>query len=192
LQKLWKAGRPGSYHMEYGYSCMGYEVAGGMGIKMADPSLDVVVMVGDGSYMMLNSELATAVMMGIPFTVVLTDNRGFGCINRLQIGTGGAEFNNLLDHTIHENPAAIDFVAHARSMGADAVKAGSIAELEDALSRRHDRDKPYVVVIETTPYPPREVGGFWWDVAVPETSLRDEVVEARKGYERHVNERALA
>jgi 3D-(3,5/4)-trihydroxycyclohexane-1,2-dione acylhydrolase (decyclizing) len=192
LQKLWKAGRPGSYHMEYGYSCMGYEVAGGMGIKMADPGLDVVVMVGDGSYMMLNSELATAVMMGIPFTVVLTDNRGFGCINRLQIGTGGAEFNNLLDHTIHENPAAIDFVAHARSMGADAVKAGSIAELEDALSRRHDRDKPYVVVIETTPYPPREVGGFWWDVAVPETSLRDEVVEARKGYERHVKERALA
>jgi 3D-(3,5/4)-trihydroxycyclohexane-1,2-dione acylhydrolase (decyclizing) len=192
LQKLWKAGRPGSYHLEYGYSCMGYEVAGGMGIKMADPSLDVVVMVGDGSYMMLNSELATAVMMGIPFTVVLTDNRGFGCINRLQIGTGGAEFNNLLDHTIHENPAAIDFVAHARSMGADAVKAGSIAELEDALSRRHDRDKPYVVVIETTPYPPREVGGFWWDVAVPETSLREEVIEARKGYERHVQERALA
>jgi 3D-(3,5/4)-trihydroxycyclohexane-1,2-dione acylhydrolase (decyclizing) len=130
--------------------------------------------------------------MGIPFTIVLTDNRGFGCINRLQMGTGGAEFNNLLDDTIHKAPAAIDFVAHARALGADAVKAGSIAELEDALARRHDRTKPYVVVIDTTPYPPREVGGFWWDVAVPETSSRQEVIEARKGYERHVKERTPA
>ena len=84
LHKLWKATRPMSYHMEYGFSCMGYEIAGAMGIKMAEPDRDVVCMLGDGSYMMANSELATAVMMGIKITVVITDNRGFGCINRLQ------------------------------------------------------------------------------------------------------------
>ena len=104
LHKLWKAPRPGAYHMEYGYSCMGYEIAGAMGIKMAQPDRDVICMVGDGSYMMANSELATAQMMGIKITVVITDNRGFGCINRLQMGTGGAEFNNLLDHAHHVNP----------------------------------------------------------------------------------------
>ena len=189
LQKLWKAGRPGSYHMEYGYSCMGYEVAGGMGIKMAEPARDVIVMVGDGSYMMLNSELATAAMMAIPYTIVLTDNRGYGCINRLQMGAGGAEFNNLIAHSHHVNDTWIDFVAHAQSMGAEAVKVASVAELEDALEARHDKTIPYVVVIDTTPYPPREVGGFWWDVAVPEVSDRAEVTEARKGYDKHVKER---
>ena len=104
--------------MEYGFSCMGYEIAGAMGIKLAQPDRDVICMVGDGTYMMANSELATAVTMGIPFTVILTDNRGFGCINRLQHATGGAPFNNLLDDSYHVNPSAIDFVAHARSLGA--------------------------------------------------------------------------
>jgi 3D-(3,5/4)-trihydroxycyclohexane-1,2-dione acylhydrolase (decyclizing) len=191
LQKLWKAGRPGSYHMEYGYSCMGYEIAGGMGISMAEPERDVIVMVGDGSYMMLNSELATAAMMGISCTVVLTDNRGFGCINRLQVGAGGAEFNNLIERSYRVNDSWIDFVAHARSMGADAVRASSIAELEQALAARHSRSIPYVIVIETTPYPHAEVGGSWWDVAVPEVSSRAEVAEARTGYERQLNDRTL-
>src|SRR5690606_4173821 len=95
LHKLWQAERPGNYHLEYGFSCMGYEIAGGLGVKLARPDDEVVVMVGDGSYMMLNSELSTAVMMGKKLTVVLLDNRGFGCINRLQMGTGGANFNNL-------------------------------------------------------------------------------------------------
>ena len=191
LQKLWKAGRPGSYHMEYGFSCMGYEVAGGLGIKMAEPERDVIVMVGDGSYMMLNSELATAAMMGVPYTVVLTDNRGYGCINRLQMGSGGAEFNNLIAHSYHVNDSWIDFVKHAESMGAEAVKVGSIDELEYALKTRHDKTVPFVVLIDTTPYPPREVGGFWWDVAVPEVSDREEVREAREDYAQHVKERAL-
>ncbi len=111
-----------SYHMEYGFSCMGYEIAGGLGIKMAEPDRDVIVMVGDGSYMMANSELATAVMMGQKITVVVTDNRGFGCINRLQMATGGAEFNNLLDHATHVNPSKINFAAHAGAMGADTKK----------------------------------------------------------------------
>ncbi len=189
LHKLWKAGRPGSYHMEYGYSCMGYEIAGGLGIKMADPERDVIVMLGDGSYMMMNSELATAVSMGVKITVVITDNRGFGCINRLQMGTGGAEFNNLLDHTHHVNPSHIDFVAHAASMGADARKAGSIAELETALAEARAAKGPFVVVIDTDPYPTTEAGGYWWDVAVPEVSDRQEVNAARKAYENALKER---
>jgi len=189
LHKLWKAGRPRSYHMEYGYSCMGYEIAGGMGIKMAEPDRDVIVMLGDGSYMMMNSELATAVMMGIKITVVITDNRGFGCINRLQRSTGGAEFNNLLDHARHVNPSRIDFAAHAASMGAHAEKAGSIAELEDALARAREADGPFVVVIDTDPYPSTEAGGHWWDVAVPEVSQREEVRKAREAYEAALKER---
>jgi 3D-(3,5/4)-trihydroxycyclohexane-1,2-dione acylhydrolase (decyclizing) len=191
LQKLWKAGRPGSYHMEYGYSCMGYEVAGGLGIKMAEPDRDVIVMVGDGSYMMLNAELATAAMMGLNYTIVLTDNRGYGCINRLQTSAGGAEFNNMLEHAHHVNPSEIDFVAHARSMGARAEKAGSIAELEAALERARGADRPFVAVIDTTAYPPEEIGGHWWDVAVPEVSERPEVAEARAKYEEQLGRRAL-
>lgn len=89
LHQLWKSKLPLSYHMEYGFSCMGYEIAGGMGIKMAEPERDVIVMVGDGSYMMMNSELVTACALGVKITVVITDNRGYGCINRLQMGTGG-------------------------------------------------------------------------------------------------------
>ncbi len=182
LHVLWRAAA-GGYHMEYGFSCMGYEIAGAMGIKMAAPEKDVICMVGDGSYMMANSELATAVMMGIPFTVVLTDNRGYGCINRLQKGTGGAAFNNLLDDSYHVNPAHIDFVAHARSMGASVVKAGSIAQLETELQAAKTAKIPTVIVIDTDPMPGTGAGGTWWDVAVPEVSSRAEVNEARKGYE---------
>jgi len=139
--------------------------------------------VGDGSYMMANSELATAVMMGVPFTVVVTDNRGYGCINRLQAGTGGAAFNNLLDDSYHVNPSHIDFVAHAGSMGAIAVKAASIAALEAELVKAKAADRPVVIVIDTDPMPSTEAGGSWWEVAVPEVSVRPSVNAARKGYE---------
>ncbi|MBP0616065.1 3D-(3,5/4)-trihydroxycyclohexane-1,2-dione acylhydrolase (decyclizing) [Jiella mangrovi] len=190
LHKLWKAPRPGAYHMEYGFSCMGYEIAGAIGIKMAEPERDVVCMLGDGSYMMANSELATAVMLGLKITLVITDNRGFGCINRLQMATGGAEFNNLLDHAEHAQPSNIDFAAHAASMGAAAVHVASIAELEAALERAKEAAGPFVVVIDTDPYPSTEPGGHWWDVAVPEVSTREEVLEARKAYEGEVKMRA--
>ena len=190
LHKLWKAPRPGAYHMEYGFSCMGYEIAGAIGIKMAEPDRDVVCMLGDGSYMMANSELATAVMLGLKITLVLTDNRGFGCINRLQMSTGGAEFNNLLDHTERAQASNIDFAAHAAAMGAAAVHVASIAELESALERAKDAAGPFVVVIDTDPYPSSEPGGHWWDVAVPEVSGREEVAEARKAYEEQVKMRA--
>ncbi len=190
LHVLWRAAA-GGYHMEYGYSCMGYEIAGAMGIKMAAPDKDVICMVGDGSYMMANSELATAVMMGIPFTVVLTDNRGYGCINRLQKGTGGAPFNNLLDDSYHVNPAHIDFVAHARSMGAKVVKAGSIAQLETELQAAKVARIPTVIVIDTDPMPGTGAGGSWWDVAVPEVSTRREVNEAREGYDKAIQRQWL-
>ncbi|MCF1709865.1 3D-(3,5/4)-trihydroxycyclohexane-1,2-dione acylhydrolase (decyclizing) [Tabrizicola sp. J26] len=182
LHKIWDAA-PGGYHMEYGFSCMGYEIAGALGIKMARPEADVICMVGDGSYMMANSELATAVMMGVPFTVVVTDNRGYGCINRLQKGTGGAGFNNLLDEAYHVNPSAIDFVAHAASMGAKAVKARDIKALGEELAKAKGADRPVVIVIDTDPWPSTEAGGTWWDVAVPEVSVRKEVNAARAKYE---------
>jgi 3D-(3,5/4)-trihydroxycyclohexane-1,2-dione acylhydrolase (decyclizing) len=133
--------------------------------------------------MMANSELATAVMMGIPFTVVLTDNRGYGCINRLQKATGGAPFNNLLKDSYHVNEADLDFVAHARAMGANAVKVSGIAGLEAEMQRAKAATIPTVIVIDTDPMPGTGAGGHWWDVAVPEVSERREVNEARKGYE---------
>ncbi len=191
LHKLWKAPRAGGYHMEYGFSCMGYEVAGAMGIKMAQPERDVVCMVGDGSYMMANSELATAAMMGISFTIVLTDNRGYGCINRLQMGTGGAEFNNLLAHSHMGENSKIDFAAHAAAMGATSVHVKTIAELEAALAKAPSISGPYVVVIDTDPYPSTAQGGWWWDVAVPEVSDRDTVREKREAYVAQLRARAM-
>ena len=181
LHKIWDA-PSGGYHMEYGFSCMGYEIAGALGIKMARPQADVVCMLGDGSYMMANSELATAVMMGVPFTVVLTDNRGYGCINRLQKSTGGAGFNNLLDDSFHVNPSHIDFAAHAGAMGAHAVKVGDIAQLEVALRMAKSSAIPVVIVIDTDPWAGTEAGGAWWDVAVPEVSVRPAVQAARETY----------
>jgi 3D-(3,5/4)-trihydroxycyclohexane-1,2-dione acylhydrolase (decyclizing) len=182
LHKLWPATSPGSYHLEYGFSCMGYEIAGGLGVKMARPDAEVVVMVGDGSYMMMNSELATAVMLRKKLTVVLLDNRGFGCINRLQMATGGANFNNLLKDAYHEELPDIDFAKHAESMGAVALKVGSITELEQAIKDTRDNGRTTVIVIDTDPLITTEAGGHWWDVAVPEVSSRETVNQARAAY----------
>jgi 3D-(3,5/4)-trihydroxycyclohexane-1,2-dione acylhydrolase (decyclizing) len=189
LHKLWRAGEPGSYHLEYGYSCMGYEIAGGLGVKMARPDAEVVVMVGDGSYLMMNSEIATSVMLGQKLTIVVLDNRGFGCINRLQKATGGAGFNNLLADTTHQALPAIDFRAHAESLGAIAVKASSVAELEEALAAARGNHRTTVAVIDTDPLATTQAGGAWWDVAVPEVSTRPEVEAARRAYEKAVAER---
>lgn len=188
LHQLWKSKLPLSYHIEYGFSCMGYEIAGGLGIKMAEPDRDVIVMVGDGSYMMMNSELATAVGMGVKITLVITDNRGYGCINRLQMGTGGAQFNNLYTHS-NVSPIAIDFAAHAASMGARSHKVSSISELETALNAARAATETTVIVIDTDPYPTTGAGGYWWDVAVPEVSARAEVNQARVAYEAALKER---
>jgi 3D-(3,5/4)-trihydroxycyclohexane-1,2-dione acylhydrolase (decyclizing) len=162
---------------------MGYEIAGGIGVKMADPSREVVVMVGDGSYLMMNSEIVTAVMLGLKLTVVLLDNRGFGCINRLQRATGGESFNNLFEHTRHEVMPEIDFTAHAAAMGADAHKVAGVAELETALDRARQSARTTVIVIDTDPLKSTDAGGHWWDVAVPQVSVRPAVLEARRKYE---------
>ena len=183
LHKLWRSPRRGDYHLEYGYSCMGYEIAGGLGVKMARPEADVVVVVGDGSYMMMNSELATSVMLGLKLTVVVLDNRGFGCIDRLQRATGGASFNNLLDTARRQAPSAIDFAAHAASMGAVATRVNGIAGLEAALIETRSNQRSSVIVIDTDPMVSTQAGGHWWDVAVPEVSDRAEVVAARESYD---------
>lgn len=184
LHTLWRPAQ-GGYHMEYGFSCMGYEIAGAMGIKLARPEADVVCFIGDGSYMMANSELATAVMRRIPFTIVVTDNRGYACINRLQKGTGGAPFNNMYEDARVETQPQIDFVAHAASMGAHAQKAAGIADLEEKLQAARGRDIPSVIVLDTDPHSGTGAGGHWWDVAVPEVSTRDEVRAARATYEQN-------
>jgi len=191
LHKLWQASTPSSYHLEYGFSCMGYEIAGGLGMKMAQPEREVVVMVGDGSYLMLNSEVATSVMVGIKLTIVLLDNRGYGCITRLQKATGGARFNNLLADSVHETLPEIDFAGHARSMGAIAEKVNSLADLETALKAAKANKRTTVIVIDTDPWVSTEAGGHWWDVAVPEVSARKEVDAARKKYETAVKQQRI-
>ncbi len=186
LHTLWRVLRPGGYHAEYGYSCMGYEIAGGLGVAMAMPARDVIAMVGDGSYLMLNSELATAVMLGVGLTVVLVDNRGFGCIDRLARSSGGEGHDNLL-------PAAaprIDFVAHARSLGAAAERVDGIAALETALARARPVRQVTVIVVETDPARSTAAGGHWWDVAIPAVSTSLAVIAARSAYEDAVSGRA--
>ena len=182
LHKLWRAGSVDGYHMEYGFSCMGYEVSAGIGVYMASPDRPNVVFAGDGSYLMMNSELATAVMMGISMTLIITDNRGYGCINRLQAATGGAPFNNMLADAYHEILPEIDYAAHAASLGARSQKVSSLDELEEAVQMASGRTGVDVIVIDTDPGPSTEAGGVWWDVAVPAISDRGSVNSAYENY----------
>jgi len=179
LHKHWNSSAVGGYHLEYGYSCMGYEIAAGVGVKMAEPDREVVVMVGDGSYLMMNSDIATAVSLGLKVTIVVLDNRGYSCINRLQVATGGASFNNLLRDTHNEGLADIDFAGHARSLGANAIKVANIGELKLAVSAASDYAGVSVVVIDTDPMH-SSPGDCWWEVEVPEVSVRDEVLEKQQ------------
>jgi 3D-(3,5/4)-trihydroxycyclohexane-1,2-dione acylhydrolase (decyclizing) len=185
LHKLWRTATPGGYHMEYGYSCMGYEIAGGLGVKMAKPEREVIVMVGDGSYLMLNSEIATSVMLGKKLIVVVLDNLGYGCINRLQQASGGEPFNNLFADCVQGpgGPPRIDFAAHAASLGALAENVTTIPQLEAAMARARAADRTYLICIETDPDRTTAEGGCWWEVAVPEVSDRVEVRKARHAYE---------
>ena len=182
LHKLWRASFPGGYHMEYGYSCMGYEVAGGLGVKMARPDNEVIVIVGDGSYLMLNNELATSVMLGQKIIVVLTDNFGYACITRLQKACGGAPFNNMIEDCRQGPQGAplIDFAANARSLGADAENVTSVAELGEAMKRARASDKSYLISIVIDGPQSTPEGGCWWEVGIPEVSERPAVVAARK------------
>jgi 3D-(3,5/4)-trihydroxycyclohexane-1,2-dione acylhydrolase (decyclizing) len=187
LHKLWRATDSASYHLEYGYSCMGYEIAGGLGAKLAHPGRQVCVMVGDGSYLMLNSEIATSVALGAKLVVVLLDNRGFGCIQRLQAATGGASFNNLLE----DEAPRVDFVAHARSLGAQAEKVQDVKALAKAMERALRSRKTAVIVIDTDPQRGTAEGGAWWDVAVTEAPRSAGQKKARAAYERARRKQAL-
>jgi 3D-(3,5/4)-trihydroxycyclohexane-1,2-dione acylhydrolase (decyclizing) len=171
---------------------MGYEIAGGLGVKLARPAREVSVMLGDGSYLMMNSEIATSVMLGAKLIVVVLDNRGYGCINRLQQACGGAPFNNLLDDCMQGplGAPAIDFAAHARALGAQAEHVANIAELENALQRARAADRTYLISIDTDPARTTDDGGWWWEVAVPEVSTRDTVRAARSQYDAHLAARA--
>ncbi len=191
LHKLWRSRRHDDYHVEYGYSCMGYEIAGGLGVKMAQPHRDVFVMVGDGSYLMLNSELATSVMLGHKLVVIVLNNRGFACINRLQRSVGGAAFNTLWEDSTNAVAPQIDFAAHAVSLGATAERVESIEALEIALRAARKLGRSHVIVIDTDPSIATEGGGAWWDVALPEVSTRREVDIARTTSLRRAKHRRL-
>ena len=179
LHKLWRSREHDDYHVEYGYSCMGYEIAGGLGVKMAQPHRDVYVLVGDGSYLMLNSELATSITLGQKLIVIVVNNRGFACISRLQGGTGTAAFNTMWQDSQGMGSPDIDFAAHAASLGAISEKVGCVEELEQALRGARQSERTHVIVVDTDPSISTKDGGAWWDVAIAEVSLRGEVDAAR-------------
>ena len=151
---------------------------------MARPGREVIVILGDGSYMMMNSEIATSVMLGQKLIVVVLDNRGFGCISRLQVASGGAPFNNMLDDCVPEGGQAsqIDFAQHARSMGAQAVQVADVAALKAAMAAARVASTTQVIVINTTHTRSTDDGGCWWEVAIPEVSGRAEVTSAHGQY----------
>ncbi|NGX43368.1 MAG: 3D-(3,5/4)-trihydroxycyclohexane-1,2-dione hydrolase [Chlamydiae bacterium] len=183
LHKLWRSTDPLSYHVEYGYSCMGYEIAGGLGVKMAYPEREVYVLVGDGSYLMLHTELFTANQLGFKINVILLDNHGFGCINRLQKSCGSPPFGNLFGSG--NSKPRVDFVENAKSYGCQARKAATLEELRLILEENKEVEKSCVTVIETDP----EVGTpstAWWDVAVAERSSEEGVRDARVVYEQNL------
>ena len=175
----WRSETVGSFDCEYGYSCMGYEISGGWGAKMALADREVVVLVGDGSYLMMNSDLHSSVLTGHKLIVVVCDNGGYAVINRLQTAQGGEPFNNLFaDCRSAVGPVGVDFAAHAASMGCLSETVTTVAELEAALARARAADRTYVIALRTDPYAWTE-GGSFWEVGVPETHPRPSVVEAR-------------
>jgi 3D-(3,5/4)-trihydroxycyclohexane-1,2-dione acylhydrolase (decyclizing) len=192
LHKLWRTRRPNGYHLEYGYSCMGYEIAGGLGVKMADPARDVYVMVGDGSFLMMSSEIATSIQEGYKLNIVLLDNHGFSSIGGLSQAVGSQGFGT--DYRIRRAESGrldgpnvgVDFVAIAAGLGARAVRATTRADLERALEEMRHDDRTSVVVIEVDKE--MRVPGYesWWDVPVSEVSGIASIREARARYEQDV------
>lgn len=178
LNMGWHSRSIRSFDCEYGYSCMGYEIAGAWGAKMALPDREVISWVGDGSYLMANSDIYSTVMTGHKVIFIVCDNGGFAVINRLQVNTGGEEFNNLLRTARHQRLFRVDFAAHAAAMGAITEKVETIDEFREAFRRARAADRSYLISIETAEYVWTE-GGAWWEVGVPEVSERAEVRLAR-------------
>jgi len=189
LHKLWRTRTPNGYHMEYGYSCMGYEIPGAMGAKMADPTREVFVFLGDGTYLMAPSEIVTAVQEHIKIVIVLVDNGGFASIGSLSRSLGQGGFGtsyrarDAKSGQLDGEPMKVDFAANARSLGAHAIKAGRLDELKQALKEAKATDRTTVIVVETDVS--ASVPGYdsWWDVAVAEVSELESVREARAKYE---------
>ena len=179
LNKVWRTKSPNTFDVEYGFSCMGYEVAGGWGAAMADPTRNTIVMVGDGSYLIMNSDIYSTVLTGHKMIVVICDNGGYGVINRLQNFKGSESYNNLLRDCNVKNLFFVDFVKHAESMGALARKVSSVADLGLAIDWAKTTDRTTVIVIENDAFV-WTPGDAQWDVGVPTVSKRKEVNEARK------------
>jgi len=177
LVKGWKVKSAGTFDCEFGFSCMGYEIAGGWGAKMATPDADVFVLVGDGAYLMMNSDIYSTVLSGHKMIVVVCDNGGYAVINRLQNFKGGASFNNLIKDCRVSNLVEVDFAKHAESMGAIAETVTSITALEKAIERARSAPRTAVIVIKTDAFA-WTPGDAWWDVGVPEVSAREAVREA--------------
>jgi 3D-(3,5/4)-trihydroxycyclohexane-1,2-dione acylhydrolase (decyclizing) len=176
LHKLWRARDPKGYHVEYGYSCMGYEIPGGMGVKLAAPEREVFVMIGDGSYLMLPGELATAVAEGIKLVVVLVQNHGYASIGALSRSIGSAEFGT-------HYPPPIDLATNAESLGALVFRTRTITEFRDALVQAKAAHAPVVVHVEVDRYAGVPSYESWWDVPVAQVATDESVVAAREQYE---------
>jgi len=187
LHKLWRTRQPGGYHMEYGYSCMGYEIAGGLGVKMAHPTREVYVLVGDGSYLMMAQEIVTSLQEGYKLNIVVLDNHGFSSIGSLSRSCGnegmGTNYRYRSGEKYEGDILPVDFVANAASLGAWTMRASTGEDLKEALVLGRKQPRTSVVVVETS-YDDK-VPGYesWWDVAVAEVSERDSVREARRNYE---------
>jgi 3D-(3,5/4)-trihydroxycyclohexane-1,2-dione acylhydrolase (decyclizing) len=178
LNVNWLAKGVGTFDCEYGYSTMGYEIAGAVGARMARPDGDVIAFVGDGSYLMLNSELYTAALAEYKLIVVLCDNGGYAVIHRLQVGQGGAPYGNMFED-VRPQYAPVDWVAHARSLGCLAEQVADVAELEQAFARARAADRTTVIAIRTAPHD-WTPGGAFWEVGVPDVASREEVDAARE------------
>ncbi|WP_298281340.1 3D-(3,5/4)-trihydroxycyclohexane-1,2-dione acylhydrolase (decyclizing) [Acidocella sp.] len=177
VMKNWRVKAPNTFDCEFGFSCMGYEIAAGWGAAMADPTRTPIVMIGDGTYMMMNSDIYSSVLAGHKFILIVCDNGGYAVINRLQNAKGGVSFNNLLKDCRVKEAFPVDFVAHAEAMGALTRRVESLAELGDALewAKTTDRTTMITIVSDAFAWTP---GDAWWDVGVPAVSARTEVREA--------------
>jgi 3D-(3,5/4)-trihydroxycyclohexane-1,2-dione acylhydrolase (decyclizing) len=191
LHKLWRTRDPRGYHLEYGYSCMGYEIAGGMGVKMADPDRDVYVMVGDGSFLMMNSEIVTMVQEGIKITIIVLDNHGFASIGGLSKSIGSDGFGTKYrlrteSDQLDGDTLPIDFAQNCASLGAHVIKATTREAFSKAIEdAKAIQDRPVCIVTVTDRR--QRVGGYesWWDVAVAEVSTNPAVQQARIEYEQN-------
>jgi 3D-(3,5/4)-trihydroxycyclohexane-1,2-dione acylhydrolase (decyclizing) len=184
LHKLWRTRDPKGYHVDYGYSTMGYEIAGGLGVKMAAPDREVFVLVGDGSYLMMAQELVTAVAEGIKLTVVLVQNHGYASIGSLSESVGSQRFGTKYRYRGTDEVLPVDLAANAASLGARALYSSTIEEFESALRRAVASDRTTVVQIETDPLVPAPDSEAWWDVPVAEVAALESTRAAREAYER--------